>query len=102
MHSILATGMITVTEAAEMLDTTDHLNTSGSHELDVLKTKDLEDKIEGKPRWFHIKVSDMNTGKSTVTVKRNDSPDFSKINSAGLNDLIGSERATLIDSQDED
>jgi hypothetical protein len=112
---MLATGKITATEAAEMLDATEHLNASESHEPDMLKSEDFADKVESKPRWFHVKVSDMNTGKSTVTVKmplriieyglalgKHFSPEFSKINTAGLNDLIGSERATLIDVQDED
>lgn len=112
---MLATGKITATEAAEMLDATDDPNVSESHEPDVLKSEDFGDKVERKLRWFHVKVSDMNTGKSTVTVKmplriieyglalgRHFSPEFSKMNTVGLNDLIGSERATLIDVQDED
>lgn len=112
---MLATGKITATEAADMLDATDDPNASKSQEPDILKSDVIADKVESKPRWFHVKVSDMNTGKSTVTVKmplriieyglalgRHFSPDLSKMNTAGLTELIGSERATLIDVQDED
>ena len=112
---MLATGNITATEAAEMLDATDDPNASKTQEPDVPKSEDFADKVGSKPRWFHVKVSDMNTGKSTVTVKmplriieyglalgKHFSPEFSIMNTAGLNDLIGLERATLIDVQDED
>ena len=51
---MLATGKITSTEATEMLDATDHRNTSESHEPDALKSEDFGEKVERKRRWFHV------------------------------------------------
>lgn len=112
---MLAMGKITAAEAAEMLDANDYPKASKSRQPDEMRSEDFADKVERKPRWFHVKVSDLNTGKSTVKVTMplriieyglalggHFSPELSKINAAVLNDLTGSERATLIDVRDEE
>lgn len=130
---LLADGKITVDEASFMLsgakspksespsleesiridDPADY--PAGSPAAKQTKVTQPTSDVGSEPKWFHVRVSDLGTGKGKVTVNipwrfvkfglsigRHFSPELNELDWTELSKMLGSERGVLVDVEDEE
>lgn len=106
---LLADGKITADEAAELLSSTP----AKSVEEPVQKAVEPAESNGREPRWLHVQVSDLNTGKSKVKVNiplrmvkfglgmgRRFAPELDGIDWNDLSRVMTEEDGVLVDVQD--
>ncbi len=120
---LLATGKITATEAAELLDSANrkdkgetnvHLPTSESPTTAALKEAE-NSSSSARPSWLHVKVTDLKTGKGKVTVNvplglvrygfnigRRYAPELDELDWDELAGAMYEESGVLVDVMDEE
>ena len=120
---LLATGKISATEAAELLDSANRkdkgetnvrLPTSESPPTSALKEAEKSNSF-ARPSWLHVKVTDLRTGKGKVTVNvplrlvrygfnigRRYAPELEELDWDDLAGVMFEEQGVLVDVMDEE
>jgi hypothetical protein len=119
--SMVANGKIDIDEAARLLSGVEVDPPPQEEFIKVLKEEDPPVPVvddngkKGRPRWFHVHVSDMNTGKSKVKVNiplrlvqfglaigKRFSPEMAGLDVNELSSYMSSEKGLLVDVQDDE
>ena len=119
---MLAEGKLTADEAAKLLNPKEPEFSQPSEEpmvLKVSKADTAEDVVTkengGGPTWFHVRVTDLKSGKGKVTVNiplrlvqfgfaigKRFAPELEDLDWQDLSQVIASEKGVLIDVQDDE
>ncbi|HET6445330.1 MAG TPA: hypothetical protein VFI27_12200 [candidate division Zixibacteria bacterium] len=118
---MVASGKIDIDEATRMLSGVETESPEQEEVIKVLKEQEpvvpvFESKGNGgRPRWFHVHVSDMKTGKSKVKVNipvglvkyglaigKRFSPEMAGLDIDELSSFMGNEKGLLVDVQDDE
>jgi hypothetical protein len=118
---MVASGKIDIDEATRMLSGVETESHEQEEVIKMLKEQEpvvpvVESKGKGgRPRWFHVHVSDMKTGKSKVKVNipvglvkyglaigKRFSPEMAGLDIDELSSFMGNEKGLLVDVQDDE
>ena len=119
---LLAEGKITADEAAKLLNPKVTGASQPPEDPMVLKVskadtaeEDLTNENGGKPSWFHVRVTDLKSGKGKVTVNiplrlvqfgfamgKRFAPELEELDWQDLNQAIAGQKGVLVDVQDEE
>lgn len=118
---MVAGGKIDIDEATRMLSGVETENYEKEETIKVLKEQESEVPTfdgkgnGGRPRWFHVHVSDMKTGKSKVKVNipiflvkyglsigKRFAPEMAGLDISELSSYMSNEKGLLVDVQDDE